>query len=227
MLDFVLVDDPPPERPVPDLRASDADRERAVMTLGRAAGEGRLDVEELEERLQAAYAARTHRELDRLLADVGGAVDAGSDTASAPAPAPVARPRVVRSAAAGTSWIVSIMGGNDRTGRWRVAERCNVVNIMGGSDIDLHDAELSDEVTQINVYTLMGGFEIRVPDGVDVQVSKFAFMGGHDVRLGNRSPPPGAPVIRLRLISIMGGGDVRRGRKRRRRERDDRPELEA
>lgn len=228
MLDFGVVNEPP-DRPVPDLRASDADRERAVMTLGRAAGDGRLDVDELEERLQAAYAARTRGELARLLADVGGAaVDVGPDAGGPPAPASARRARVVRSAAAGTSWVVSIMGGNERTGRWRVAERCNVVNVMGGSEIDLHDAELADDVTQINVYTLMGGFEIRVPNGVDVQVSKFALMGGHEVALGDEPPPPGAPVIRLRLISVMGGGEVRRGRKRRKgiERRDDR-ELEA
>jgi len=199
------------DRPVPDLRASDADRERAVITLGRAAGDGRLDVEELEERLQLAYAARTHAELDTLLADVGGAIE--GDLAAARAP--VSRARVVPSAAAGTSWIVSIMGGNERTGRWRIAERCSVVNFMGGSELDLCDAELSDEATVVNVYSLMGGFEIRVPHGVEVQVSKFAFMGGHEVSLGSEAPPPGAPVIRIRLISVMGGGQVRRGRKRR------------
>jgi hypothetical protein len=201
---------------VPDLRASDADRERAVLTLGRAAGDGRLDVDELEERLQAAYAARTHGELDTLLADVGGMIAPGS--APAPAPATAPRARVVRSAAGATSWIVSIMGGNERTGRWRIAERCNVVNFMGGAELDLCDAELSGEAITLNVYTLMGGFEIRVPTNVDVQVSKFAFMGGHEVALGREPPPPGAPVIRIRLISIMGGGQVRRGRKRRWRE---------
>ena len=208
MLDFGVVNEPPPGPP-PDLRASDADRERAVLTLGRAAGDGRLDVDELEERLQAAYAARTHGELERLLADVGGMIAPGS----APAPARAPRTRVVRSAAAGTSWIVSIMGGNERTGRWRVAERCTVVNFMGGAELDLGDAELSGEAIELNVYTFMGGFEIRVPNGADVQVSKFAFMGGHEVALGHEPPPPGAPVIRIRLISIMGGGQVRRGRK--------------
>ena len=207
---MVVTDDDPARQPLPDPRASDADRERAVLTLGRAAGEGRLDVEELEERLQLAYAARTYTELDTLLADVGGAI--GADLAQAPAPRTRAA-RVVRSAAAGTSWIVSIMGGNERTGRWRAAERCNVVNFMGGCEIDLNDVELSGEVTQVNVYTLMGGFEIRVPNGVDVQVSKFAFMGGHQVALGSEPPPPGAPVIRIRLLTMMGGGEVRRGRK--------------
>ena len=34
------------------------------------------------------------------------------------------------------------MGGNDRKGRWRVAKHCKVINIMGGSDLDLNQAEL-------------------------------------------------------------------------------------
>ncbi len=53
----------PPERR-PALRASDADRERVVDILRHAAGEGRLDVEELAERVNAAYAIRTLAELE-------------------------------------------------------------------------------------------------------------------------------------------------------------------
>ena len=59
----------------------------------------------------------------------------------------------------------------------------------------------------------MGGGEIRVPHGVEVQVSQFAFMGGNDVELGDDTPPPTGPVIRVRLVSIMGGASVRRGAK--------------
>ncbi|MDP2712567.1 MAG: DUF1707 domain-containing protein [Solirubrobacteraceae bacterium] len=204
--------DDPQERPLPDLRASDADRERAVAILGRAASDGRLNVEEFEERSQLAYEARTHAELERLLADV--AVEA--DRKAAPVT------RVVPGGANGTSWVVSIMGGSDRKGRWRLAKRCTVINVMGGSDLDLCDAELTDSVTELRVYSLMGGSGIRVPDDVDVQVSKFAFMGGHDVQLGTDvpPPPPGSPVIRIRMISIMGGAEVRRGRKRDRRDGD-------
>jgi hypothetical protein len=53
-----------------DLRASDADREAAVDRLHAAAMEGRLDADELEERLSQAYAARWCSELARLTADV-------------------------------------------------------------------------------------------------------------------------------------------------------------
>ena len=44
------------DAPHPELRASDADRERAADTLRRAAGVGRLTMDELDERLNAAYA---------------------------------------------------------------------------------------------------------------------------------------------------------------------------
>jgi hypothetical protein len=54
----------------PDLRASDADREAAVERLRAAALDGRLDSDELEERLAQAYAARWCSELSRLTADV-------------------------------------------------------------------------------------------------------------------------------------------------------------
>jgi len=56
--------------PSPQLRASDADREATVERLRVAAIEGRLDADELDERLTAAYRARLCAELERLTADV-------------------------------------------------------------------------------------------------------------------------------------------------------------
>ena len=53
-----------------ELRASDADREQTVERLRTAAMEGRLDSEELEQRIQTAYASRFCNELTRLTEDV-------------------------------------------------------------------------------------------------------------------------------------------------------------
>jgi hypothetical protein len=53
-----------------DLRASDADREATVERLRVAGLEGRLDSDELEERIESAYAARWCSELDVLTLDV-------------------------------------------------------------------------------------------------------------------------------------------------------------
>ncbi len=213
MSDESLVPRPSDQRP--DLRASDAEREQTAETLRRAMGEGRLTVEELEDRLRAAYAAPTVRELELLVSDV-----------TVPATAPARSGGLsVREGPGGDRWVVSIMSGHERKGRWRIAERCTVLNVMGGSEIDLNDVELSEPITQLNVYTVMGGGEIRVPDGVDVEVSNVAIMGGNDVKLGDEAMPAGGPVIRIRLVSIMGGVGVKRGRKLTKEERKRQKEL--
>jgi hypothetical protein len=53
-----------------ELLASDADRDRAAERLRAATAEGRLTSEELEERLERAFSARTDAELERLVADL-------------------------------------------------------------------------------------------------------------------------------------------------------------
>lgn len=54
------------------LRASDEDRDRVVEQLRKAASEGRIAAEELEQRVHAALIARTYGELDALVADLPG-----------------------------------------------------------------------------------------------------------------------------------------------------------
>ena len=54
----------------PSLRASDEDRERTAQELSRQAAAGRITAEELDERLNAAYGARTTGELARLTDDL-------------------------------------------------------------------------------------------------------------------------------------------------------------
>jgi hypothetical protein len=211
-----------PSDALPDLRASDAEREQAAEVLRVAAAEGRLNVDELDERLGSVYGVRTRTELERLIADVNperlgraGAV-----------PVPGQRGGLtVREGPDGDRWVISVMSGHERGGRWRIGPRCTVFNFWGGSDIDLNDAELADRVTQLNVYSIMGGAEVRVPHGVEVQVSNFAFMGGNGVKLGDEVTPTGGPVIRIRLVSIMGGTGLLRGRKPRKGKGGEQKEL--
>lgn len=59
-----------PRRDSPGLRASDADREQLIAELNEHAVAGRLTTEELEDRIKAAYAARTTGELDALRRDL-------------------------------------------------------------------------------------------------------------------------------------------------------------
>jgi len=54
------------------LRASDADRERVAERLRHASAEGRLLTEELEQRLEAVFSARTYGQLETVLRDLPG-----------------------------------------------------------------------------------------------------------------------------------------------------------
>ena len=59
-----------PRSPVDGVRASDEDRERLISELNEHAVAGRLSTEELEDRAEAAYGARTTAELDALRRDL-------------------------------------------------------------------------------------------------------------------------------------------------------------
>ncbi|HLR96753.1 MAG TPA: DUF1707 domain-containing protein [Jiangellaceae bacterium] len=67
---------PHPDRPYlpqdypPHLRASDAQREQVAERVRAAAGDGRLGMEEVDERLGAVYAAQTHADLQQTIGDL-------------------------------------------------------------------------------------------------------------------------------------------------------------
>ena len=81
----------PPAEPEAGLRVSDRERERVVELLSEHAAEGRLTLEELDARTEAAHTARTRSELAELMADLP-ASDGGGRTASGAARAPRSRP---------------------------------------------------------------------------------------------------------------------------------------
>ena len=60
----------PPQVPPDRLRASDADREHIATLLREGYSEGRLTIDEFQERLQQAYAAKTHGDLAVLTSDL-------------------------------------------------------------------------------------------------------------------------------------------------------------
>jgi hypothetical protein len=105
--------------PRPDLRASDAERERVAAFLRDQAAEGRLTPDELDERVGAAYQAVTVRQLERLVWDLPGA-PLGAPRPAAPSPrrAPDLRPLaliglllfVAAPSVAGIVWIVLFAG---------------------------------------------------------------------------------------------------------------------
>lgn len=56
--------------PGPNMRLSDAERSAAMSTLGRAFAEGRLTIDQYDERCQKIAEAEFHRDLDPLFSDI-------------------------------------------------------------------------------------------------------------------------------------------------------------
>jgi len=184
--------------PDDSLRVSDAERDAVLRTLGDHAAVGRLTLDELEERSGRALAAKTRGELATLTSDLPR--EAGQASAVSPVPS---RKKPVR-------WMVAIMGGSHRRGRFRAVGSINAVAIMGGDEIDLREAEIEGGELTLNLFALMGGSNIYVPDSVEVEVGGFSFMGGHEEVGSERPPRPGAPLIRIRVYALMGGATIYR-----------------
>ena len=152
-------------QPDDSLRVSDAERDAVLRTLGDHAAVGRLTLDELEDRSGRALTAKTRGELATLTSDLPQ--EAGQAAASSPVPA---RRKPVR-------WMVAIMGGSHRRGRFRAVGSINAVAIMGGDEIDLREAEIEGGELTLNLFALMGGSNIYVPDSVDVEIGGFSIMG--------------------------------------------------
>ena len=180
------------------LRVSDAERDAVLRMLGDHAAVGRLTLDELEDRSGRALTAKTRGELATLTSDLPR--EAGQPGAQSPVPA---GKKPVR-------WMVAIMGGSQRRGRFRTVGRINAVAIMGGDEIDLREAEIEGGELTLNLFALMGGSNIYVPDSVEVEIGGFSIMGGHEQIGSERTPRPGAPVIRIRVYTLMGGASIYR-----------------
>ncbi|WP_374774184.1 DUF1707 domain-containing protein [Streptomyces sp. NBC_01310] len=197
-----------PEKPLPELRASDADRERVVERLRDAVAEGRIDMEEFEERLEAAYKSRTYAELEPLTRDLPSPTGPAARAAAVPGSA--AEPWRGRVGGAGTSTTgVAVMSGFQRRGRWTVPARFDAVVFWGGGELDLREADFAEREVVINCVAIMGGIEITVPPGVELDVRGFGFMGAFDQRDSPGPPQPGAPRVVVTGFAFWGGVEVK------------------
>ncbi|MGX1910315.1 DUF1707 SHOCT-like domain-containing protein [Streptomyces phaeochromogenes] len=199
---------------LPELRASDADREQVAEVLRDALAEGRLDMEEFEERLEATYKARTYKELAPITRDL----PAPGVTPPAPTVSMVkgsaAEPGSWASRIVGgegsSQWGVAIMSGFERKGRWTVPRKFNSFAFWGGGVIDLREANFADGEVVVNCVAIMGGMSVIVPPGVEVVVRGIGVMGGFDHTEEGVQGDPGAPRVVVTGFAFWGGVGVER-----------------
>jgi Domain of unknown function (DUF1707)/Cell wall-active antibiotics response 4TMS YvqF len=165
------------------VKASDADREKAVLALREHTVAGRLTLEEFSDRTERALAATTSAELEKVGRDL---------------PAAAGRRRPKRFTAV-------LFGSTARTGRWRLPRRSGAFVFLGDADLDLRQAELPEGVASITAFVLFGNIDLYVPEGVEVDLGGLSIVGhrrerGRDV--------PGTPLLRVRVFSLFGTFDL-------------------
>lgn len=205
--------DPQTPSSQPQLRASDAERDRVASVLNNALAEGRITAEEHGERLDRIYAAKTQAELVPVIEDL---------------PAHAEQPAVVAAPAGQPSRIICVFGGAMRKGTWHVPRATTVVTVFGGADLDLRDAVLPGKEFSIRAVCVFGGVDIKVPPEMRVTDSGVAVFGGRDVPGDSpESGGPDAPLLRLSGACVFGGISVSRKRSKQRKLEGSAPELES
>ncbi len=195
------------------LRISDADRHRVAELLREAAGEGRIDLDELDTRLEAAYAAKTYGDLVPITLDLPG--HHSSTPAVPPRPSiPPTRPRGVPPGLSlpvhlGSSAVLSEVR---RRGEWAVGETHNALAVMGTVLIDLREARFDAREVTITANAVMGEVLVVVDARTVVVVEGTGVMGVFEESRSSVAADldEDSPVVRVRGIALMGSVRVRR-----------------
>lgn len=198
------------------LRISDSERHAVAEILREAAGQGRLGLDELEERLEAAYAAKTYGDL----------VPLTDDLPDARPPRPAGLPQAPSVPSAGSTWrpapvadgpvpvrgsSYSFLSSVERRGVWQPDGNHTAVAFWGAVVLDLREARWSGELV-VDAYAVMGSIEVIVDAGTAIRVDGVGVLG--DFSQGRDKVPaetgPGSRQVTVRGLALMGSVAVQR-----------------
>ncbi len=178
----------------------ETERERIVESLSAHYAEDHLTTQELEQRFERAYSARTLPDLQAVLS--------GLPALKAPVRAPVPRPSSRKMAVAtpspqGERRYFALMSTFRRGGNWTPNRLTVVKAIMSEVRIDLRDATFVDSEIEIEITAVMADALILVPPGVRVECDGFSMMGEFSSRDDMSASDLDAPLLRVRGSAWM------------------------
>jgi len=189
--------EPPAPGPSPEMRASDADRDRVIDVLRVAVGEGRLTPDEFEERMQAVLSARTFGELAPLTADL--------PPASGFPARPVVRPAAVPPE--GEMRISQRGGSVSRTGPWAVPRRIELRPSWCDVTLDFTEALIRHDTLVIEMRMRGGTLTLVAGPGVVVDAEGLT-VRYTDVEMRPSAEPGAKVVLRVELVGRMRYGRI-------------------
>lgn len=198
MTELQPTEDRAPVPTAPVLRASDDDRHRAAELLRDAVGDGRLGLDELDERLERVYTAKTHAELAPVVADLG----------------PVAP---AREADVDQLVLETRSGSLVQNGYWVVPERITARCTSGSVTLDFTEAHCPHPAVVVEANATSGTVTVIVPRGWAVRIESAQVGMGQIKNKATDPPQPGRPLVRVRGTVRSGSIKVRYPRGRRHR----------
>jgi hypothetical protein len=178
------------------LRASHEDRDRVIEMLRVAAGDGRLTTEELDERVEIAFSARTYGELAALTSDLPVHSEAVMPLQAQP---PVRPKDVVR--------LECRSGHVSRVGRWVVPRRIEVRVTSGGCKLDFTDAIVADRSIEIDAAVRSGHLTIITKPGIAVDTDDVS-IGSGGVRVKTPWGHDVPVALRITVSGRVGSGRI-------------------
>ncbi len=184
------------------MRISDADRHREAEVLRQAAGEGRLELDELDERLELTFGAKTYADLIPITADLYPVHHAPPNASPVPLGGEVP--------AVGHASSTAILGDCKRRGVWHVPAQHSAFTLVGNITLDLREAVLAARETTINASAIVGEIKIIIPAHMHAVVDGTPIMGDYG-QGKDKVPPdlgPDSPTIRVRGVALLGSVQV-------------------
>ncbi|KQY11992.1 hypothetical protein ASD28_05115 [Massilia sp. Root133] len=102
--------------------------------------------------------------------------------------------------------IVAVLGGFERRVSTQDFRGGEITAVMGGCALDLRDASIVKEAV-INIFTVWGGINIKVPPDWTVVLNGTPVMGGFAEKTAR--PPDASKRLVITGYAIMGGVEVR------------------
>lgn len=190
------------------LRISDDDRHRVAEVLRHAAGEGRIDLTELDERLEATYRAKTYADLLPITVDLP--THPGPPLGQAPPPA--VRPAGGTQPRLAFENSIAVLSETKRRGVWHIPEQHTAFSLMGTVTLDLREATFEAREVTINGFSIMGELTVLVNASTHVLVDGVAIMGEFS-QCRDKVPAettPSSPLVHVKGLALMGSVSVQR-----------------
>ena len=195
-----MTQDPSPA----NIRIGDHERDAVAALLQKAAVDGRLSMEELDDRLEAALKAKTYADLDPLVADLSAelpsqALSRGWQPPQGPPPPGYSRDDPLR--------LDGGTGTEKRRGVWTVPPFILINQGLGSVKLNFMQANPAAQLIDVQVTGGAGSIVLVLPEGWAVNADRVSKGWGSKSVKVQREPAPGKPL--LLLYGSLGMGSLK------------------